>query len=212
MHNKIGYTLLLLLLSLNIFSQTKKIAYKSHSGNTINYLASANPLFESSAPDFGLGPMYKYFIESVEVLNDSSLVIIRNEQKLYTSDSLPMTTVVDTIVNWYYMQEVEDYKNSDSIKGAINRSFVFENSLDSIEILYKAETPADSVKTEKKMKKNEKEKRQIVLPVVPINNDNNNNGNMLMILIGALLAFSVLLGILIHRFAKKEVEEAQLIS
>lgn len=154
MHNKIGYTLLLLLLSLNIFSQTKKIAYKSHSGNTINYYAAANPLFESSAPDFGLGQC-KYFIESVEVLNDSSLVIIRKEQELYTIDSLPMNTIVDTIVNWYYMQEVEDYKNSDSIKGAIDRSFVFENSLDSIEILYKVETTTDSVKTDTKKKKKE---------------------------------------------------------
>ena len=211
MHNKIGYTLLLLLLSLNIFSQTKKIAYKSHSGNTINYYAAANPLFESSAPDFGLGPMYKYFIESVEVLNDSSLVIIRKEQELYTIDTLPMNTIVDTIVNWYYMQEVEDYKNSDSIKGAIDRSFVFENSLDSIEILYKVETTTDSVKTDTKKKK--KEKRQIVIPAAPTNNDkDNNNGNMLPILIGLLLTFSVLLGILIQRFAKKEVAAAQLLS
>ena len=109
------------------------------------------------------------------------------------------------------MQEVEDYKNNDSIKGAINRSYVFENSLDSIEILYKAETTTDSVKTDTKKKK--KEKRQIVIPVVPINNDmDNNNGNMLPILIGLLLTFSVLLGILIQRFAKKEVAAAQLLS
>ena len=211
MHNKIGYTLLLLLLSLNIFSQTKKIAYKSHSGNTINYHAAAHPIFDSPSPDFGLGPTERYFIESVEVLNDSSLVIIRNEQKLYTCDSLHMTTIVDTIVNWYYMQEPEDYKNNDSIKGAINRSFVFENSLDSIEILYKAETTTDSIKTDTKKKK--KEKRQIVIPIAPINNDkDNNNGNMLPILIGLLLTFSVLLGILIQRFAKKEVAAAQMLS
>ncbi len=217
MHYKFCYTLFLVLLSLNVFSQTKKIAYKSHSGNKLNYYASANPMFESPAPDFGLGPTHRYFIESVEVLNDSSLVITRKEQELYTIDSLPMTTIVDTMVNWYYMQEIEDYKSSDSIKSAIIKSFAFENSPDSIEIFYKAETATDTIKSVKKNKKKEKEKHQVVFPITPLNNDgnnnnNNNNGNMLLILIGSLLSFSVLLGIFIKRFAKKEVEASPLLS
>ncbi len=200
---KLSNTLLLILLSLTIFSQTKKIAYKSHSGSSENYYASFNSIFETESSNFGLGPVRLSFLDSVVFLTDTSSIFSVRYQYIYANDTTPDEVSIDTFLNESIFG---GYQDKDSLKSDIINRYGYFNDVDSVKFIDRNIKNTDTVYINQEIES--KEKNELILPLTSNDNQDSNNtkGPSLQLLIGVLVFLSVLLGILVNRIVKKEIK------
>jgi hypothetical protein len=129
-------TICFLLLSLAWFTgqaQTKKIAFKSHSGSSANFtVALGNDLFDMEKSDFGLPE--KRALDSVILIADSVAVLVSrkesNQNKQWQKKDTLRSTALFSKTN-----------NLDSIKKNIHFVYWFSNSVDSIRFIGFDSTP-----------------------------------------------------------------------
>jgi hypothetical protein len=133
---KITYSLLAFAISTSVLSQTKLIAYKSHSGSSENFTkAVAEDLFDTNFSNLGAVP--QKFVKDARL--DSVIIVDENESILVTSSSdkfVPMGKK-DTRKVWAPGREtihipLFSKKNIDSIKQVLKRHYFFVNDMDSV--------------------------------------------------------------------------------
>ncbi|MDR2234596.1 MAG: hypothetical protein LBE92_00590 [Chryseobacterium sp.] len=133
---KIIYSLLAFAISTSVLSQTKLIAYKSHSGSSENFTkAVAEDLFDTNFSNLGAVP--QKFVKDARL--DSVIIVDENESILITSSSdkfVPMGKK-DTRKVWAPGREtihipLFSKKNVDSIKQVLKRHYFFVNDMDSV--------------------------------------------------------------------------------
>ncbi len=144
-------------------AQTKLIAYKSHSGNSVDFTnAVSEDFFDSNVSNFGIIEKHFEFeekIDSVIFIDDNKSVIVssRVANKKYAS-SKNMNSRKDTLHNNPYL----NFKNLDNINKNLNDNLInFNQDIDKVIFLkydadkktYKNVTP----KTKKVKKKKNQE-------------------------------------------------------
>ncbi len=174
---KIPYSFFALIISMSVFSQTKLIAFKSHSGSSENFTkAVSEDLFDANFSNLGVVPQ-KFVqdarLDSVIILNENEAILVTS-----TSDKLVPKDKRDNRKIWTPGREVVhntlfSRKNIDSVKQVLKRDYFFINDVDSVIFVeydkksktYKPIRPA-AVKPAKE--KNEKTRGGLLLGVLMI--------------------------------------------
>lgn len=133
---KIIYSLFALITSITSFSQTKLIAFKSHSGGTENFTkAVSEDLFDANFSNLGAAPQ-KFVkdarLDSVIILNDNEAILVTS-----SSDKLVPKDRRDSRKVWTPGREIVNKplfskKNIDSVKQVLKRDYFFVNDVDSV--------------------------------------------------------------------------------
>lgn len=150
------FTLIFTAISLSIFSQTKLISYKSHSGNMKNFAAA-----EIDIADGNLGAAPNILIKTAKL--DSVIYVNENESILVTSSTCE--TRLGEKSKWKPGREVVHNnklfrsKNTDSIKTVLKNTYNFQNDIDDVVFVgYGMPTKKELRKTKKEQKKSIKTK------------------------------------------------------
>lgn len=133
---KTTYSFLALLISISFISQTKVIAFKSHSGNVENFNSAVSEnLFDANFSNLGIRP--KSFadvkLDSVIILNDEESVLVTRSSAKFLFDGNKR--------EWDKNREVIhdpalfSKKNIDSVKTILKRDYNFINDMDSVAVL-----------------------------------------------------------------------------
>lgn len=174
---KITYSLFAFIISISVFSQTKLIAFKSHSGNSENFSkAVSEDLFDANFSNLGAAPqrfVQDARLDSVIILNDNEAILVTS-----SSDKLVPKDRRDNRKVWTPGREIVNKplfskKNIDSVKQVLKRDYFFVNDVDSVVFVeydqknktYKPIRPA-AVKPAKE--KSEKTPRGLLLGVLMI--------------------------------------------
>ncbi|PQA94497.1 hypothetical protein B0A69_08505 [Chryseobacterium shigense] len=128
------YILFALSISNFLFSQTKLIAFKSHSGNSADFnTAVSEDLFDANASNLGIVP--KRYVRDARL--DSVIIVNDNESVLVTSSA--QKRVPDGVKRvWEPGREIVrnhalfSKKNIDSVKQVLKRDYYFVNDMDSV--------------------------------------------------------------------------------
>ena len=171
-----------------IYSQTKLIAHKSHSGNTNSFhRAMKYSIFNLEASNFGEAPspfVNTAQLDTLKYVSDSVAVMItsncRKNRFTKKTDSL-WTPGKDTIYNHPLFSK----KNAlDSIKRVLRETYYFENSIDSVVFIGYNNT----IKTlDKRNKKNS-------LPPI-LNNNTRPPSNFKLIGLFTILILAIIIGL-----------------
>lgn len=124
-----------LLLAGTCFSQTKKIAYKSHSGNAAHYLTALhNNLFDMSCSNFGHAPN-----PIVKFAKLDSLIFVSDTEAVIVTSNICMNRSGSYSDVWSAGREKAKHhplfskKHSlDSIKNTLKQQYYFRNPIDSV--------------------------------------------------------------------------------
>ena len=132
---KILYSFLAFLISISIFSQTKLIAFKSHSGNSADFnTAVSEDLFDANFSNLGDSrPFYeKTKLDSVIILEDGESVLVTRSAGILFNDKKeewqPGRKVVQN-------RALFSKKNIDSVKTVLKNEFKFVNDMDSVVVV-----------------------------------------------------------------------------
>lgn len=152
-------TFLALLISVSIFSQTKLIAFKSHSGHSENFnTAVSEHLFDTNFSNLGIVPQ-KYVrdarLDSVIILNDEESVLVTSSTKKRVPAGIKRLWEPgrETVRNHGLFSK----KNIDSVKTVLKRDYNFVNDMDSV-IFVEYDQENKSYKEIKPTEKPKKEK------------------------------------------------------
>lgn len=126
---KIIFTLLFTTISLSIYSQTKLISYKSHSGNMRNFSADAIDIGEGN-----LGMIPQRLVRTAKL--DSVIYVNKDESILITSSTCKTRFGEES--KWKPGREVVhnsklfSSKNIDSVKTVLKEQYNFQNNIDDV--------------------------------------------------------------------------------
>ena len=134
---KKNYLFLSMFASVAVFSQTKLISFKSHSGNSEHFKLSVyNDTFNANESNFGVVPMK--IIENAKL--DSVIIINDHESILVTSavciDRRKPEGEEESV--WQpgrktvYNHQLFSKKNIDSVKNILKRDYHFKNNIDDV--------------------------------------------------------------------------------
>lgn len=163
--------LLLFFASFSSSGQTKLIAFKSHSGNSVYFLNSISEnLFESNFSNLGDAPERRVInskLDTVIFLDEHKSVIVTSEfcREFHSNNTTDWKPGKDTLIN----NPVFIISNLDSIKSNLKKDYYFRNNIDSVVFLkydakkktYKNITP----KTKKVKKQKPKETKNSNVPI-----------------------------------------------
>ena len=195
--------LLFILISSIGFSQTKKIAFKSHSGNSSNYFWTLkNNLFDMGCSNFGQAP--DRLIKTAKL---DSVIFVSDTEAILVTSSTCREADDNRITVWKEGRELANHhplfskKHSlDSIKTVIKQYYYFRNPIDSVKFIgydnFKASSSGSS----------EKSRKENSFPVAGSNNQEPPNANYPFILIGILALLSLTIGLFrwkIHQLRSK---------
>lgn len=169
---------LLSLLCMTGFSQTKKIAFKSHSGSAENFsIALENDLFDMDNSNFGNPP--DRYLDSVILIEDSVAVLVSRQEPFENAKARRDTLRSQPL----FMKG----NKVDSIRKRVRSITWFNNHVDSIKFI-------GFDVTKQKSKRNE-------LPLGNITNNNNNRSfdGQVVLIAGLLLVLSLLAGLISWR-------------
>ncbi len=140
---KLIFLLISCVVCISVHSQTKLIAFKSHSGNMINYsLALSNKHFDLEIHNLGMAPeptIQQAEIDSVIFISDSVAVMVtstvcKNSPWFYGNDSTVdfesktlWSAGRDTVVNHPLFSQQHSL---DSIKSELKRNYYFQNDIE----------------------------------------------------------------------------------
>lgn len=120
---KILFNLILSLLSLTCFSQTKLIAYRSHSGTNKHFrIAIEKNLFDIGNSNFGLSITYAEKVQSVILRSNNIIFISRIKYRFINGGVDKITKITDTLHRKNSRQFFKS-KNIDSLKKEIKRTY-----------------------------------------------------------------------------------------
>ena len=147
-------------ISLLIFSQTKLIAYKSHSGNMKNFAATiADDAFETTDSNLGAAP--NILIKTAKL--DSVIYVNENESILVTSSTCKTRNGQES--KWkpgretVYNNKLFSSKNTDSIKSVLKNTYNFQNDMDKVKFInFQQPSKKELRKIKKEQKKSIKTK------------------------------------------------------
>lgn len=155
-------------ISLSMQAQTKMIAYKSHSGNTADFLNSVfKDIFDVNDANFGVAPerfVFNSKLDTVIFIDENKSVIITSKfcHEYISNDTTVWKPGKDTLID----HSVFIISNLDSIKSNLKNYYFFRNNIDSVVFLkydakkksYKNITPKKEKFKTKKSKENKKSK------------------------------------------------------
>lgn len=128
------YSFLLLLICVSAFSQTKLIAFKSHSGHADNFsTAVSEDLFDANFSNLGVVPQ-KFVkdakLDSVIILNDEESILVTSSAKRFVDKGVKREWKPgrETVRN----HKLFSKKNIDSVKTVLKRDYNFVNDMDSV--------------------------------------------------------------------------------
>lgn len=131
---KIPYSLLAVLISISAFSQTRLIAFKSHSGHVENFAAAvSDDLFDANFSNLGVVPQ-KYVkdakLDSVIILNDEESILVTSSARKFVDKGVKREWKPgrETVRN----HKLFSKKNIDSVKTVLKRDYHFINDMDSV--------------------------------------------------------------------------------
>ncbi|KPE51672.1 hypothetical protein [Chryseobacterium indologenes] len=132
---KIQYSLFAFIITISCFSQTKLIAFKSHSGNSENFTkAVSEDLFDANFSNLGVVPQQFVLdakLDSVIILNENESILVTSSSKKLVpnrKDSRKVwTSGRETVHNPLFSR-----KNIDSVKQVLKRDYFFVNDIDSV--------------------------------------------------------------------------------
>lgn len=145
-------------------AQTKKIAFKSHSGSMTNFSAALeNDLFETDNSNFGMAPVRDIItaqLDSVIFICDTMAILVTSEYCTKTDRRTQKKPIVDSKL-WKAGREVaidhplfSRQHSLDSIKSVIAEKYNFKNPIDKVIFVgYDNKKPKE--KKTKKKKTNE---------------------------------------------------------
>lgn len=168
-------TSMALLISTFFFSQTKLIAFKSHSGHSENFnKAASENLFDTNASNLGVVP--QKFVEDARL---DSVIILNEEESILVTSSAHKRVLKGATREWkpgretVYNHGLFSKKNIDSVKTVLKRDYNFVNDMDSVVFIeydkesksYKEIKPSSA---KPKKEKSEKTKGGLLLGVLMI--------------------------------------------
>lgn len=146
-------------LALNVtHAQTKRIAYKSHSGNTLNFKKSlAIAIFENEGSNFGMAPqryVMEAFLDTVIFINDSTVELVTSHHSHVESDNYrtkPEPSVLwkpghETVVNHPVFNSD---KTLEEMKEIVQKTYYFKNDIS--KVVFIGEPKAVKKKIDKKL-------------------------------------------------------------
>ncbi|WP_143754080.1 hypothetical protein [Chryseobacterium sp. 52] len=164
-----------LILSTFLFSQTKLIAFKSHSGNSENFsTAVSGNLFDANFSNLGVAP--ERYIKDAKL---DSVIILNEEESILVTSSARKVVPTGVKREWQPGREVVrnsalfSKKNIDSVKSVLKRDYYFVNDMDSVVFVeydqqnksYK-EIKSAKPKSKPKKEKSEKAPRGLLLGIL----------------------------------------------
>lgn len=174
---KIPYSFFALIISISVFSQTKLIAFKSHSGSPENFTkAVSEDLFDANFSNLGAAPQQLVRdakLDSVIILNENESILVTSSSNKFVSRDRKDNRKVWTPGREIVHNPLFSRKNIDSVKQVLKRDYFFVNDVDSVVFVeydkksktYKPIRPA-AVKPAKE--KNEKTRGGLLLGVLMI--------------------------------------------
>ncbi len=190
-----------LLAGVTVFSQTKRIAFKSHSGSNANFrMALDNNLFDMAGSDFGVAPQRTIKtaqLDSVIFVSDTMAILVTSQFCTLTDRDndkpLGNPKLWKAGREFAYNHPLFSKRHSlDSIKQVIKKQYHFKNPVDKVVFI-----GFDNKKPKKK--KRSKEQSEMLLPVADNSNDKNYPGMELALMLGGVVAVSLLLARLSYR-------------
>lgn len=171
---KTTYYFFALLISTSFFSQTKLIAFKSHSGNTDHFNSAVSEnLFDANFSNLGIPPQsfVDVKLDSVIILNEEESVLVTRSSSKFLIDGNKR--------EWDKNREVIHYpvlfskKNIDSVKTILKRNYNFINDMDSVAVVKfdkenKTYKEIKSAQPKKDKEKSEKTPRGLLLGILMI--------------------------------------------
>jgi len=127
------FAFLLCAVTTALFSQTKKIAFKSHSGSAANYkIALDNNLFDIEESNFGLPPtkeVYTQSLDSVIYISPSVTVLVKTNYRTENNGIKIQAPVnVGSVNDTVYNDALFSKKHSlDSIKAVLKLNNTYQN-------------------------------------------------------------------------------------
>jgi len=161
-------TIFCLLTSLHLFSQTKLISHKSHSGSTANFAtALESNLFDIKDSNFGVAPIReikKAQLDSLIFLSDTSVIMVTSEVCGWIENGIPAkkqkingqklwTAGKDTV---FHHQLFTRNNSIEKIKKKLKKEYFFKNPIDSVKFI-NHEIPEKEKEKEKKQIQEQKE-------------------------------------------------------
>ncbi len=199
------FLFLLSLLSVSLFSQTKKIAFKSHSGSNENFsIALENNLFDMENSNFGHAPQREVKtaqLDSVIFISDSVAIIVTSEYCTRTDRS--SNKPIDNPKLWKAGQEkvynhplFSRRHSLDSIKAVLKAQYSFNNEIEKTVFV-----GFDNKK--RKYKSN-------FVPVAGVPGDNNQTpfGPQFVLILSLIVGLSLLAAFISWRFYGKKPQPA----
>lgn len=151
-----------LVLSLSFHSQTKLIAFKSHSGVAKNFTkAVSENLFTTNFSNLGAAP--QRFVKDAKL---DSVIILNNEESILVTSAADKKVSKNSTKAWAPGREIVrnhslfSKKNIDSVKQVLIKRYHFVNDMDSV-VFMEYDKQSGSYKEIKPVKeKQEKEKKE----------------------------------------------------
>lgn len=128
------YSLLLITLGISAFSQTKLIAFKSHSGTSIHFnTAVSENLFDANFSNLGIVPKRMVTdakLDSVIILNENESILVTSSasRRLSAGVKKEWKPGRETVRN----NKLFSKKNIDSVKQVLKKEYYFVNDMDSV--------------------------------------------------------------------------------
>ena|ERR1700741_366366 len=176
-------------------AQTKKIAFKSHSGAAENFTAYlSNAFFESESSNFGMAPrkiVKTAKLDSLIFVSDTSIVMVTSNYctDRYDNDATTLWQAgKDTVINHPLFRRQHSL---DSIKKVLKNQYHFRNSIDSVTFIGydNQSSPASGTKKRNAV--------PVILPADP--KKTGPPGWQLFTAVGFIAFMSVIAGILFRR-------------
>jgi hypothetical protein len=173
--------------SIAAIAQTKKIAYKSHSGSAENFnLALSDNLFDMDNSNFGHAPQRDVVnaqLDSVIFVSDTVALIVTSKFCRRINQTEKQAKLWNSGKETMYKHPLFSRKHSlDSIKRVIKEQYNFQNSVEKVVFV-----GYDN--------KRKKYKGNTIIPVVPASGDNNNNSpfdGQFFLILSLITIFSLL--------------------
>ncbi|MCD6066672.1 MAG: cell wall anchor protein [Bacteroidetes bacterium] len=180
-------------------AQTKKIAWKSHSGSAATFSAAfENELFDMNFSNFGMAPtkiVKNAKLDSVIFISDHKAIMVTSE---YCYDRYEKTTTLweagkDTVIDHPLFSRQHSL---DSIKNVVKHHYYFRNPVDSVKFIGfdNKKIPASSIPPPSSSSSQQKPDEQVVIPVSGSGNSKPPFGG-LPVYIGILVIGSLFAGL-----------------
>ncbi|MFP3595837.1 hypothetical protein [Chryseobacterium sp. SIMBA_029] len=128
------YSLLLITLGVSAFSQTKLIAFKSHSGSSMHFnTAVSENLFDANFSNLGIVP--KRMVTDAKL---DSVIILNESESILVTSSASKTLPAGIKKEWrpgretVWNNKLFSKKNIDSVKKVLKEEYYFINDMDSV--------------------------------------------------------------------------------